>query len=274
MDNQTILDTIDPEIAGRMTRRDALLRGAALTSGAAATVAWASMPLALATMAKGAFAQGGLPANIIAVLNFALTLEYLEAEFYNRGAAAPGLIPAADFQIFDQIRKHENAHVNFLLSVLGNAAVPKPTFDFTAGNGSGNGPFVGVFSNYEIFKAVSQAFEDTGVRAYKGQAPNLISNKAILTAALRIHSVEARHAAEVRKLRGVTPWIQGNQTDIPGTQMTYAGEENTVQLGIDLVALVRTTLPQFLILPEGIAAAFDEPLTAAQVLAIVDPFIV
>jgi rubrerythrin len=50
--------------------------------------------------------------------------------------------------------------------------------------------------------ALAQAFEDTGVRAYKGQAANLMSKPDLLTAALQIHSVEARHASEVRRLRG------------------------------------------------------------------------
>jgi hypothetical protein len=73
----------------------------------------------------------------------------------------------------------------------------KPTFDFTVG-----GAF-DPFNNYTQFLALSQAFEDTGVRAYKGQATNLISTPDLLTAALQIHSVEARHASEVRRLRGL-----------------------------------------------------------------------
>jgi hypothetical protein len=70
-----------------------------------------------------------------------------------------------------------------------------------------------VFTNYETFKAVAQAFEDTGVRAYKGQAPALMPYKDVLTAALTIHSVEARHASQVRRLRGnfteQEPFYQG-----------------------------------------------------------------
>jgi rubrerythrin len=58
------------------------------------------------------------------------------------------------------------------------------------------------FTDYQQFLALAQAFEDTGVRAYKGQAANLMSKPDLLTAALQIHSVEARHASEVRRLRG------------------------------------------------------------------------
>ncbi|MGI8499241.1 MAG: ferritin-like domain-containing protein [Gemmatimonadaceae bacterium] len=275
MDNLSLLDSVNLEIEDRiLSRRDVLTKGAKASSAPIAGFALASVPLALAALANDVFAQGGgLPQNIIDVLNFALTLEYLEAEFYNRGADA-GIIPAADTAIFEQIRKHENEHVAFLLSVLGHAAVPKPTFDYTAGGGSGNGPFKGVFFHFEIFAAVSQAFEDTGVRAYKGQAPNLMSNKAILTAALQIHAVEARHACEVRRLRGnfseTSPnegWITRNLTDIPGTEATYAGEENTVQLGINVPSITSVALDE-------VTESFDEPLTKEQVLAIVRPFIV
>ena len=264
MHKPTILDGIDSEVGQRLVpRRDAV------RTALAAGFAMSSVPMLLGMLSRSAFAQGGLPQSIIDVLNFALTLEYLEAEFYTRGVGAAGLIPPSDFAIFDQIRKHEVAHVNLLKSVLGSAAVPKPTFDYTA-----HGMFPNPFADYPTFQALSQAFEDTGVRAYKGQAPNLMANKIILDTALRIHAVEARHAAEVRRLRGnfseVAPhegWPTFNQTDIPGTQPVYAGEENTVQAGINVVAV--TTVGA-----EAVSEAFDEPLSKQQVLAIVAPFIV
>ena len=134
--------------------------------------------------------------TVIDVLNFALTLEFLESSYYTQGVAS-GVIPAADLVIFNQIKKHENDHVTLLqntIAALGGSAVTSPTFDFTA-----NGAF-NPFSVYEEFLVLAQGFEDTGVRAYKGQAGNLISNNAVLTAALSIHSVEARHASEVRRL--------------------------------------------------------------------------
>ena len=78
----------------------------------------------------------------------------------------------------------------FLSRALGSAAVKPPKADFTAG-----GKYADVFSNFKTFLTLSQTFEDLGVAAYKGQAGNLKSNGDILTAALRIHSAEARHAA-------------------------------------------------------------------------------
>jgi hypothetical protein len=149
-------------------------------------------------------------------------------------------------------------------------------FDFTAGDGSMSGPYANVFTNYDILLAVSQAFEDTGVRAYKGQAGNLISNNDVLTAALQIHSVEARHASYIRRLRqakGVSnnkPWITGNDAGgIPGVAAIYAGEENTTQAGVQI-----TNINGMAISANAASEAFDEPLTKDQVLAIVGPFII
>ena len=190
MTNEPILASIDADLgAALLSRREAVVKGATLSGGVAAMLRMASVPVGLAAFSRQAFAQGGIPAQVVEVLNFALTLEYLESEFYDRGVAAAGLIPAADREIFTTIQRHENEHVSFLQTALGSAAVSKPTFDFSAGNGSGNGPYADVFRNYATFTAVAQAFEDTGVRAYKGQAPALKPYAAYLTAALTIHSV-------------------------------------------------------------------------------------
>lgn len=271
----------DPEIFERLDGRRQAMKQLVSFSG---KVAMMAVPVALGSMFKKAYGQSGT-ALILDVLNFALTLEYLEAEFYVRGLAATGLIAAVDRPAFQTISDHENAHVEFLRSAitsLGGTPVAKPTFDFTAGNGSMAGPFANVFTNYGTYLAVSQTFEDTGVRAYKGQAGNLISSNAILRAALRIHSVEARHAAHVREIRrrngllvpaGVLlqPWITLNQSGIasPLVQPSYNGEENTTQAGIQIVGI-----NGFAITAEDASEAFDEPLTKQQVLAIVDPFIV
>ncbi|OYX92565.1 MAG: dessication-associated protein, partial [Sphingobacteriia bacterium 35-40-5] len=217
--------------------------------------------------------------EVEAVLQFALTLEYLEAEFYTKGVAAAGLVPAgAALGAITTIRDHENQHVAFLktaLMSLGKTPVSKPTFDFSAGNGSNTGPFANVFSNYDTFLAVAQTFEDTGVRAYKGQAPALIGSGGVLTAALNIHSVEARHAAHIRQMRkargaNIKPWITGQDTGIGAiVQASYAGEELEDQAGIKI-----TGINGQMISASAATEAFDEPLTKAQILAIVDPFIV
>lgn len=273
MDQHPILDTVDPEIAERLTiREQEVARGASVSRATAAGLAMASVPIAVAALSRDVFAQGGLPQNVIDVLNFALTLEYLESTYYELGVRTYHTVPAQDFAIFDQIRIHEDEHVQYLKAALGSHAVPKPNFDFSGARGAHNGPFHDVFFVYNKFKALAQAFEDTGVRAYKGQAPNLMNAKAVLTVALQIHSVEARHASEVRRLRGnfqdTVPnrgWITFNHTDVPGTEATYAGEENKFQGGVDILALHFRT--------NDATEAFDEPLTKAQVLAIAAPFI-
>jgi hypothetical protein len=248
MKNITIFDSLDPELMSEVQSRRAAVSRTAKMAG---VVGVASMPVAFGLMAKKAFAQGGLPQGIIDVLNFALTLEYLESDFYQTGLATTGLIPSADLPIFQQIAKHETAHVALLQSVLGASAVAKPTFDFTA-----LGTF-DPFNDYEIFLALSQGFEDIGVRAYKGGAPALMGDNTVLTTALRIHSVEARHAAIVRKLRGQKSWITGNQTDVLALAPIYAGEETANGTASSPAA----------------TEAFDEPLTTDQVNAIAGLFI-
>lgn len=227
-------------------------------------IAVAATPLAVASIFNKATAQGSLSQQVMDVLNFALTLEYLEAEYYTMGVNKAGLIPSETMDVFDQIRKHEVAHVELLKSVLGANAVAKPNFNF---NQLGLMPF----EKYEDFVFLAHAFEDLGVRAYKGQAGNLISNDAILTAALRIHSVEARHAAEVRHILSmmrnnpnIEPWITLAQGE---PQPVYAGEDNTTHLGLDVMTVTSKSR-------EAVTEAFDEPLSKEAVLAIAKPFIV
>jgi hypothetical protein len=210
-----ILDGIDPDLGNRLTARRDLFASAAVKLGVLA-----SAPIVLAAVSSEAFAQA--PNQVTDVLNFALTLEYLEDEFYRTGLAQQGLIPGDALTVFQTISAHETAHVALLQGALGGAAVAKPQFDFTA-----RGKYRDVFQNFRTFAAVSQALEETGVAAYKGQAPNLMGDPKTLTTALQIHSVEARHAAEVRLVRRQQPWT----------------------------------------------GAFDKPLSKAQVLVIVKPFI-
>lgn len=272
MDQQPILSALDPDIGERLAvREQEVAHGASVSSTTMAGLAMASVPIALAALSRDVFAQG-LPQNVIDVLNFALTLEYLESTYYELGVRTHHTVPAQDFAIFDQIRIHEDEHVAYLKAALGSHAVAKPQFDFSGARGANNGPFHDVFLVYDKFKALAQAFEDTGVRAYKGQAPNLMSVPSVLTVALQIHSVEARHASEVRRLRGdfqnEVPnrgWITEAFTDIPFAQATYAGEDNKLQAGINILAL------KFRF--SDATEAFDEPLTKAQVLAIAAPFI-
>ncbi|MEP7147209.1 MAG: ferritin-like domain-containing protein [bacterium] len=248
------------------SRRDALDGFSKLGLGALT----AAIPFGILSNLTGkAVAKGNGPgstssATIVEILNFALTLEYLESKFYQQGLLAAGLIPGGDRAVFTQISLHEAAHVIDLIGAvqsLGGTPVAQPTFDFTAG-----GVYSDVFTNYNTFLTLSQAFEDTGVRAYKGQAGGLISNGAILTVALQIHSVEARHASEVRRIRGQKGWISGTISG-GAPAAIYVREDNYIQGGVDVRTI--TTVGA-----TPISEAFDETLTMAEVLAIAGPFIV
>lgn len=195
--NITVLGGLDPEVIERVneSKRE-------LFFGSARKMAlFASAPLALALGANKAFGQE-LPQQVKDVLNFALTLEHIEDYFYRTGLAQEGLIPHELVDIFRHIGLHEAQHVALLESVLGADAVARPHIDATAG-----GKYADVLTNFDTYLTLSQTFEDLGVAAYKGQAPNLIDHDEILETALRIHSVEARHAAVVRRLGGKKPWI-------------------------------------------------------------------
>lgn len=185
----SILSEIEPEVVDRIS----LGRRELFTRYAKAGGILASAPLVLAVASNQAFGQS-LPSQVVDVLNFALTLEYLEAAFYDQGEKS-GVVPSEYRAVFRTIGAHEDAHVKLLKSVLGSAAVAAPAVDFTAG-----GKYADVFENFDTFLTLSQTFEDLGVAAYKGQAGNLMGSREILTVALQIHSVEARHASEVRRI--------------------------------------------------------------------------
>jgi hypothetical protein len=125
----------------------------------------------------------------VKILNYALTLEYLESAFYIE-AVKGGALSGEVLDTAKIIRDHEVAHVKFLKQALGNAAVKKPKFDFMNTTG-----------DQATFLATAIVLEDTGVAAYAGQGPRLFQ-KPVVKAALSIHSVEARHAARVRSLAG------------------------------------------------------------------------
>ncbi|GGH16911.1 ferritin-like domain-containing protein [Mucilaginibacter phyllosphaerae] len=263
------IEEIDPEIHERLSPRRAAIKN--ITSFGS-KVAMAAMPFALGTLFKKAYGQTS--STVLDVLNYALTLEYLEAEFYNQGTAK-NVIPAAQRNYIAPITRDENAHVAFLKAVigqLGGTAVAKPNIDLSGGgNASGNGPYKTALTDFPTFLLLAQVFEDTGVRAYKGQAGNLLGNQVVLTAALDIHAVEARHASAIRQLRydlglstTIRPYIQstaslGNDTGFAPVNGNYAGEENVTQGGVNLVSALNTSV-------RIATGSFDEPLEKQAVL--------
>lgn len=161
------------------TTRAAFLRRAAL--GSAALLAASAAP---ASAAPGRRDE--------AILNYALTLEYVQDSFYSEVERLGSLTGALAEQA-RVVGAHERAHVAALRKVLGSRAVKRPRFDFR-----------GATEDAERFRKTAVAFEDLAVAAYKAQAPE-IQSRAYLVPALAIHSVEARHAAWIRRLAGITP---------------------------------------------------------------------
>jgi hypothetical protein len=134
----------------------------------------------------------GIPASDQDVLNYALVLEYLQATFYTEAERAKALTgrTAKAARVVGAV---ERAHVKAFRDLLGRKAVGRPHFDFQ-----------GVTERNDAFLKTAVAFEDLAVAAYKGQARR-IRSRAVLTSALGIHTVEARHAAWMRYLNGNAP---------------------------------------------------------------------
>ena len=192
--------------------------GAAAISGGAVLSALA--PSAFALPAHGrppaAFGKGD-----VGILNYALTLEYLEAAFYN-GATLANLPLSAQANAFlKRTTKDENAHVAFLKKALGKKAAAEPKFDFKGTN-----------KNAEMFMKTAQVLENTGVHAYSGQALNL-KTPAYVKAAVSILTVEARHASVIGLLNeGASP---------SGTQIAPDGPFDTPLTASKVLAAVKGT---------------------------------
>ncbi len=144
-------------------------------------------PKAAPSSAASQFGEGDM-----GILNYALTLEYLEAEFYAKGSTQQLL--GEDFKYISPIAQHEAAHVQALTATiqkLGGSPAKKPTFKFPDGT----------FTDKAKFMSTAHTFEETGVKAYQGQVTK-IKDKTILGAAASIAGVESRHAAIINDLLG------------------------------------------------------------------------
>jgi len=168
-------------------------RGAFLARGALATGAL------LGGSAVGPFVRRAVAQETggdVDVLNFALTLEHIEAAFYTRAITKGRNMSGDTMRLVREIRDNETAHVDAITQTIKGlggmpAAAPKVGF--------GN-----VFTSEKTFLKLAQTLEDTGVSAYNGAAPSIRSGD-VLAAAGSIVQVEARHAALIRLMRGETP---------------------------------------------------------------------
>ena len=171
------------EVAGD-TRLNFLRKGAV-----AGTAALSGGAILSALLPSAALAGGRPPSSFgsgdIGILNFALTLEYLESSFYNEATSAGKITDPQLVHLLRTVTKDENAHVKLLKTALGSHAIKKPKFDFR-----------GIPSDQSKFAATTYVLENTGVHAYLGQAPNIAAAKVLLTAA-SIVTVEARHSGAI-----------------------------------------------------------------------------
>jgi rubrerythrin len=172
------------EVEQQQTRSEVLAKGA-LAVGSV-----------YGALAVGPYVRRALGASMggdVDILNFALTLEYLEAKFYEEAKSRAK--PSGELKsLVDLIADDEQQHVEALAATvkqLGGKPVMEPKFDF---------PYSGTAG----FLKLAQVFEDTGVSAYNGAAP-LIESKEVLAAAGGIVQVEARHAAAIRLQTGAEP---------------------------------------------------------------------
>jgi len=214
------------------------------------------------------------------ILNFALNLEYLEAEFYLRAATGVGLSDAdAGFtpgmvtggtqvqfmtpaiqQYAMEIANDELAHVRFLRSALGAAAVSRPQIDLAnsfnmAAMAAGIGSTFDPFSSEDAFIVGAFTFEDVGVTAYHGAA-GLLVNPTYLGAAAGIMATEAYHAAEIRTLLA----------QIGGNYLTYANQISALRAAAGGGSEVAVT-GGAIVAADSNSIAFDR--TTDQVLRIV-----
>jgi hypothetical protein len=181
----------DAAEAAGLDRGDFLKKSALAGGGLIAGSAFFSQYLGTA---EAAISKKRSKKNDVKILNYALTLEYLEAAFYAQAVANAAYGNNAALQKFAQVvAEHEATHVKFLKGALGSAAIKSPKFDFKD-----------AVTDQAKFAATAEVLEDTGVSAYLGQVANVFQ-APVLTAAGTIATVEARHAAWIRFINAEIP---------------------------------------------------------------------
>ncbi|PJJ48679.1 ferritin-like domain-containing protein [Hymenobacter chitinivorans] len=309
----TEIEKVDPEVYDRFDSRRRVFKH---LTGMGKKLTAAALPGFVGALFNKAYGQSAGP-SVNDVLNLALSLEYLEYYFYDTGLNVTGLIPSADRPAIEKIRNDEGGHIKTLRAALGSAAIPDPgraAFDYSGGKGTGLGPFAPALlpGGTALYFGVAQSFVDTGIRAYKGGAPFLMSNKDILETALNIHSVEARHCSHIRTIRrglaanvsgagaATTPagsdpkvspksWISGTDqggpspNTNPSTADVYGPGTNPPPPGVptgitfpgedNVVQAGRTITTDSTISVAAASEAFDEPLDYVKVKAIARNFV-
>ncbi len=177
--------------------------GAAATSLAAFVAACGGSSSSSSSMTAASAAGDGTDGGMhkrgsgdLAIVNYALTLEYLESQFYAK-VIASGLFKGKNLSVIKSFGAEEDAHVAALHGVAGGLGTPAPM-------PTGKFPI----NNAAQVTELAASVENLGAAAYLGQAPR-IKSKEVLAAALSIHSIEARHAATINLVLKKSPTPTG-----------------------------------------------------------------
>lgn len=264
--NETIVETApEPE---SLSRRDAIASVAGKSSGLLTALGVGAVPLAIAALARSATAQ--TTTDLMDALQFVLLVAQMQNDLHSKAAAASGFIPAADQSAMAAMRIQDGGQeqaIGTLITSLNAVPNDKPAFDWTA-----KGAFPGFAfgsGQYATYQIIVHGLEDLGVRAFKGQIARMTANTNAMSQIATYGSVQGRHAAEIRRIRGKKAWVTNNsRDDLPSIfQRVYDGEQATVHVGYDSSALSANGGLN------AVTEAFDEPLTKAQVSAIIAPFL-
>ncbi|MER7246969.1 ferritin-like domain-containing protein [Kribbella sp. NPDC000426] len=183
------------EFADEHSRRSFLRNAALVGVGLTYAASRAGDPVAFGNSDRG-FGNDAAKSDLD-ILNYALTLEYLESAFYTMGLKAK-VLKGRELELIDPIQQHEANHVTAVRTTiqdLGGKPVAAPKVKFPAGT----------FSSRAAFLKTAGTFEELGVKAYHGQVP-LVKDGHILAAAASIAGVESRHAAIIAQISGGNPF--------------------------------------------------------------------
>lgn len=198
-----------------LTRRSLFKRSLAVAGGTA--LAFGALgTISPALQAGLAYAQAAPFANDLDVLNYALTLENLEANLYNTIVGAGVIKNPTWVKYVKMFQEHENTHAQALTKAISDAGgkpvAPKEKYNYSAFD----------VSSEQKAMTVLAAVEEVGVGAYQGAAP-FIKDKGILTTAVSIHGVEAEHTASLHNLLGLAPTMDSRSSAAGISTMVLSG---------------------------------------------------